>query len=199
MSKLGYLGSLTVGGCIGAVVAWIFTKKKYEKLVADELKSIKEEFSKNTHIVIVKDKDEAEKLKDKLKNEEDLKQAKKIISDNNYTSYKQALNEVKKTAEEQEDTVLPYCIEPDEQGETGFARETLIWYEGDGTLADETGHVIDLPDEVIGLDILDEFGDQAVIYVRNETDGVDYEVIKDTGTFAEANSNPNYIIPESDE
>lgn len=197
MSKLGYLGSFAVGGGIGALIAWIFTKKKYEKLVDDEIKSVRDEFAKESHIVIVKNEEEAKKVEDKEQKKEDLEKAKKIISENNYTSYKNALEEVKRKAQEQE-TIFPYPIEPDEQGETGFGKETVIWYESDGILADETGKVFDRPDEIVGLENMGEFGDSSVIYIRNENYEIDYEVILDPGTFAEAYSNPNYIEPESD-
>lgn len=197
MSKLGYLGSFAVGGGIGALVAWIFTRKKYEKLVEDEIKSVKEEFTKESHIVIVKNQEEADKIIEEKQKTEDQKKYQKKLMENHYTSYKQALDEVKKTVKEQE-IIFPYPIEPDEQGENGFTKETLIYYEGDGTLADEFGRIFDRPDDTVGLNNLDDFGKSDVMYIRNETDEVDYEVIRDVGTYAEAHSNPNYILPETD-
>lgn len=196
MGKLGYLGSFVIGGGIGALVAWIFTRKKYEKLVNDEIKSVREEFSKESHIVVVKNEENAEKTPDNSK--ADLKNYQGVVKENHYTSYKQALEEVKKTAQSQ-DIIFPYLIEADEQGESGFAKETLIWYEGDSTLADETGKIIDQPDTVIGMNNLDDFGKNDVIYVRNETEEIDYEVIRDPDAFSETYSNPNYIRTGIDE
>lgn len=193
VNKLGYLGSFVVGGGIGALVAWVFTKKKYEKLADEEIRSAREEFAKDTHIVIVKNEEEAKKINSK----DEVEEYKKVIKENHYTSYKQALDGVKQSVKEQE-VILPYPIEPDEHGESGFAKETLIWYEGDSTLADESGKIIDGPDEVVGLNNLDDFKTSDVIYIRNETEEVDYEIIRDPSTYNEA-YNPNYIPPEYDE
>ena len=197
MSKIGYLGSFVVGGGIGALVAWIFTKKKYEKLADDEIRSAKEEFSKDSHIVIVHSEEEAKKVPSK----DDIKEYEEKIKENHYTSYKQALENVKETvrAFEKEKDILPYPIEPDEQGESGFAKETLIWYEGDSTLSDESGKILDGPDDIIGFNNLDDFKGSDVIYIRNETEEVDYEVIRDPGSYSEAYDeihNPNYVVRE---
>lgn len=196
MSKLGYFGSFVMGGAIGVFVTWIFVKKKYEKIAEEEIQSVKEAFSKESHIVIVKSEQEAREMSEKAMNKPDIDKYSNILSENNYTRYKNALNEVKKTAQESE-IIFPYPIEPDEFGENGYDRETLIYYEGDNVVADERGKIVDNPDEVVGVNNLDDFVDRDVMYIRNENTEVDYEIIKDTSTFEEAYGNHPY--QETDE
>lgn len=194
MNKLGYLGSFVAGCGIGALVAWVFTKKKYEELVESEIQSVKDEFAKESHIVVVDSSDQA----NKTFKQTDVDEYKEKVSENHYTNYKKALEELKDTAKKQE-VIFPYPIEQDERGENGFVCETVIWYEGDEILADEMGKIFERPDEVIGFNNLESFGDSDVIFIRNETDEVDYEVIRDSGNYSDAYGNPNYIQPGTDE
>lgn len=196
MSKAGYLGSFVIGGGIGALVAWIFTKKKYEKIANDEIQSVREAFSQDSHIVIVKSEEEAKELSEKAKNKPDLSKYNEVLKENNYTKYKNALDEVKKTALENE-IIPPYPIEPDEYGEEGYSKETLIYYEGDNVVADESGKIIEEPDETVGVQNLDDFRDRDIMYIRNEFTEIDYEIIRDPGTFEEAYGNRPYM--ETDE
>ena len=50
-------------------------------------------------------------------------------------------------------------------------------------------------DETIGDDAIDNFGDDDIVYVRNERTGIEYEVTRDPRTYEEAvrtNPDPYY-------
>ncbi len=68
---------------------------------------------------------------------------------------------------------------------------SLIFYEGDNTLADERDHVVPAADEVVGLVALSrliEGGpgvENGVIFVRNLKTMINYEVVLQAGSYAE--------------
>ena len=70
-----------------------------------------------------------------------------------------------------------------------FSKNTLTFYEEDGVLCDENDQVIHTPDEYIGSDALESFGegsdDANVVYVRNLRKHSDYEVVRDPGSYEE--------------
>jgi hypothetical protein len=71
-----------------------------------------------------------------------------------------------------------------------YAKISIVYYEGDNTLADDGGSVI--PDIVgtVGINALTNFGkfseDPNIVYVRNETLEVDWEIVRDPRTYAHA-------------
>lgn len=78
----------------------------------------------------------------------------------------------------------PYLITEEEfyNGDQNFDKRTIYYYEGDDTLCDEGEEVMDIDTFVGGesLEVIDR-----VVYVRNERYGVDYEIIKMEGAYAE--------------
>lgn len=81
-------------------------------------------------------------------------------------------------------TNTPYLITEEEfyNGDQNFDKRTIYYYEGDDTLCDEGEEVMDIDTFVGGesLEVIDR-----VVYVRNERYGVDYEIIKMEGAYAE--------------
>jgi hypothetical protein len=70
-----------------------------------------------------------------------------------------------------------------------YDKSTIYYYEDDDTLTDEGEEVITDVAVTIGDDALDNFGcgseDPEVVYVRNDTYGTDYEVIRLSKSYAE--------------
>ena len=68
---------------------------------------------------------------------------------------------------------------------------TLIFYEGDNTLADEYEHVVPAADEVVGLVALSRLieggpgAENGVIFVRNLKTMINYEIVLDAGSYSE--------------
>lgn len=103
-----------------------------------------------------------------------------------YTNYrnKQSLQEDISEEDDNADTIL--YIGPDEMGDEGYEKETLIYFQ-DGYLTDEYLHVIDDGKEILGPDFELHFGDHGddACYVRNDFTKTDYEVLYDERDFEE--------------
>lgn len=84
----------------------------------------------------------------------------------------------------------PYVISHDEfmQGEKEYVQSSLRWFDGDDVLTDDKNVPIDEVDLTVG-ECIRQFGhgskDPRIVYVRNERMEVDFEVVKDDGTYAE--------------
>lgn len=89
------------------------------------------------------------------------------------------------------DPSKPYIISVDEYmlENDHFDKETLAYYEEDDTLCDTSDRPIDDPESVVGNDPLLRFGtgsgDKNIVYVRNESTSVDYEIIRDERAYTE--------------
>lgn len=89
--------------------------------------------------------------------------------------------------------IRPVQITEDEfnYNENGYDLHDMVWYEGDEVLYDETKQeIIPEPESEIGLGMLDAFGGDPrravnVIYVKNETFGKLYRVVKSPEAFNE--------------
>lgn len=196
MGKALYFASFIAGGAVGAAVTWIFAKRKYEAIATEEIESVKKAFSKESHLVVVHNEDEAQKIADKAKNKPDIIDYGKKLAEEGYTNYNKALKDVKETAAH--DYPDPYCIDPMEYGEDGYEKQSLIYYDEDGVVADESDNVIEDPDDIIGLENLDRFqGDS--LYIRNERLNIDYEVLKDPGSFSEVLNHRNLTHGSEDD
>ncbi len=68
---------------------------------------------------------------------------------------------------------------------------TLIFYEGDNTLADDHEHIVPAADEVVGLVALSRLieggpgAENGTIFVRNLKTMINYEVVLDAGSYSE--------------
>ena len=197
MSKLGYLVSFVMGGGIASLITWKICEKKYKDIADEEIESVKKAFSKNIQVV-VKDKEEKDIPKSKTNEYEELVNKKYRYA----SKYESALNELKSSAEKEDDTMAPYIITPDEYGELpDYERVNLIYYVEDGVVATETDEVIDDPDDIIGLDSLDHFGEDTedCIFVRNEKLKTDYEILRDNSSFSEMMGQKSYATEDDDD
>lgn len=160
----------TTGLIIGAVCTWLHTKNKYEKILQEEIESVKKTFSKNNNGYTPCDKDK-EKMSD-------------IISDSGYAN------------EEKNDH--PYVIPPEEFGEIeGYERISLTYY-SNGVLADDSDSKIDNVEDIlgtVGADLKDHFGEYEddSVYVRNDARSCDYEILYDVRTYDEVLASKPYI------
>ena len=128
-----------------------------------------------------------------------------ILTDEGYTSEKaaQGLTEVVRNVftnaaatewdadaeEAQRDPSKPYILEHDEFYSSENQSVTLNYFEGDNTLSDEKDeHIADM-DGVVGEENLSRFGhgsrDPNVLYVRNETLDLDFEIVRNDGKYTE--------------
>lgn len=82
-----------------------------------------------------------------------------------------------------------YVIHYDERGEAEFDEITLTYYAGDDVLCNEQTEIVDSQEDIVGTRNLDKFGhgshDKNIVYVRNERLGLEIEVCRAEGTYAE--------------
>lgn len=85
---------------------------------------------------------------------------------------------------------IPYIIHHDEffENEREWEQASLTYYEGDDVLADEKDQPVPDPESTVGNDALGRFGfgskDRNVVYVRNESIEVDFEIMRSTGKYS---------------
>lgn len=83
----------------------------------------------------------------------------------------------------------PYIISLDEymEGRPGYSQVSLTYFVKDDTLIDETDQPLDGVDALVGETNLDQFGyrskDPNVVYVRNESQGTDFEILRNEESY----------------
>ena len=189
------------GAAIGSLVTYKVVKNQYEKIVQEEIESIKEAFSGN-EVEITQDKpdetdedegrpeqprqinwDELEDLDEEDENytptEEDLEQYESLT--HSYSGEKGGAEEV---------TSGPYVISPYDFGELDEFSQIELTYYADGVLEDEEYNVVTDAEELLGPKALNTFGEyeEDSVFVRNERLRTDFQILKDYRTYQEARS-----------
>lgn len=194
MSKLKTILVFTAGLICGGAGAYIATKTQYERILEDEINSVKETY-KNRQPLVVKEVEEEHNEETTEGNndepqitEQDKKDYNSILKESGYVNYTKYMNGEEENKETMVDdrSDIPYVIEPEEFGEDGFDTQTLTYY-ADGVLVDDLDDIVEDPDTVIGLEnlkVFEEFGASSVI-VRNDIFKVDYEIIKDDWNYSD--------------
>lgn len=165
MNKFVSVAAFAAGAALGIAGTWRYFKCKYEKLVQEEVDSVKSTYKK------YRDKQESE----------DTKPTAEIYSDEKPVA--------EKSEEKEERTVYsrPYVISPDEFGEIEDYDKISLTYYADEVLTDECDEVIEDADEVVGLDSLKHFGEYEddSVFVRNDRLKADYEILADHRTYSD--------------
>lgn len=206
------------GATIGSAVTWKVIKNKYEQITQEEIKSVKEEYSRLSKLMHMEidachrvteahTEDEATDSDDSIDNNRDFSDP-----ENNMVEYHKLTSKYRGTPDKSEsneegdgdgigDDDLPfingpYVISPDEFASSppGYSACPIDYYK-DGILADGWGVKLNI-EETIGEDAINHFGDYVddVVHVRNERTQIDYEVTRDPRTYKEAEwaySDPN--------
>lgn len=198
------------GAAIGSVVTYKLTERKFNKLIDEEIESVKETFK--------------ERLAKAMETQPDKEEPNKIVNINNYIGEKGTAGDDKGNPEYQKkmeelgyatgidmaeegtesqqveedesdytvevpvgrEKVPPYVITEEEFGEYGNEEETLMFY-ADGKLVDENEELIVDPESIIG-DALSEFYNDPYkesVYVRDENNEKDFVILKSEKTYQE--------------
>ena len=172
------LGVVT-GTFAGAQIA----KKKYEEIANEEIEEIRAYYKeREKEVKEIEESNAVEAPEEKSIEVEERKQYDNIIKRGNYMA----------VDEEEQNNVCDeaYPIDPSEFGNDGKnATETLTYF-ADGVLVNEVDEVVEDPDLVVGrhhIDIFNEFPDATCVYVRNDLDGTDYEILKDDWCWSDFN------------
>lgn len=176
MNKLTNVIIFAVGAAVGSVVTWKLLSDKYEEQTQEEIEAIRDMYERRYDEAIANNP---------------------VISKPDMEEYAaKAMNYETESEEEEEDYMdatdaVKYLITPEEYGEDpdNYEPVTLIYYEGDGTVAyDDIDRPILTDEEIeyyIGRDSLNHFGEYAkdAVFVRNEDSKGDYEILRDLGCY----------------
>lgn len=183
------------GAAIGSAVTWKLLKTKYEEIANEEIRSVKETFSRRLETLESESKKMAaigEKLtegfKDGLKEgSEPVKNSVNKVVNN----YEQLISNLGYKGEEGEDEEMkiekPYVIAPDEFGDmVEYDTVSLTYYE-DGVLTDEMDEIIEDVDSIVGVESLTHFGEYEddSVFVRNDRLKTDYEILLDLRKYSD--------------
>ncbi len=195
---------LGIGGAIGGFATNYYMKDRYEKLVQEEVDSLRETFSKYGEEVKVYDpncvdlSDEEEfngivelsKTRQGRVKSEDVRYDKIDIEGGSIEDLQAGGTGDNyfpgEGDEESLDPKIPYIIDcaafMDEK--TEYEKITLSYYSDDDTLVDEREDILSNADELVGEDTLLKFGevymdsDPNTLYVRNRNLCSDFEIIQ---------------------
>lgn len=188
------------GAAIGSAVTWKLVKTKYELLAQEEINSMKEVYSTKSEgqgeDISEKDEEDPElrAKAEEAKEKPSVSEYAARLQKHGYVNYSDPAsidNDVEEEESEQEeedmvDVDKPYVIAPEESG-NGYNIVSLTYY-ADKVLADENDELIEDVEELVGFESLTHFGEYEddSVYVRNDRLGIDYEILLDQRTYAEA-------------
>ena len=175
------------GVAAGAAISWKYLESKYKKIAQEEIDSVKEVYSNREK----KQKEEKkiehfEAISEKQKaREEDMEEAKSIISESGYAIEHSDIYQQVKEGKYMADR--PYVIPPEEFGENPYYDTISLNYYADGILTDDTDEPIEDIDGLIGEDALTHFGEYEddSVFVRDDDAQVDYEILLDQRRYAD--------------
>lgn len=193
-----------LGAIAGGAGGYYLTKKHYEKVIDIR---VTEELSKANNLneeEVIEEYEEAEDDYDPNDlNEEDMNDPElqkkiekahrelntrrrtynKIVKSESYISEdapEEFWDPEAEFIDKPENPQPPYIITEDQHWEDDrtYDAEMLTWNEEEGELIDHNGDPIDDIDSTVGLDNLLKHFDGDVIYIRNESELVDYEITR---------------------
>lgn len=182
------------GAAIGSAVTWKLVKTKYEEMANDEIREMREYYSRKeeeyTGNILDEDLDETTEAETvKVSNKPSISEYASKLSEEGYTDYSaSSTREVSDDAEDEDvEEDKPYVISPDEFGMfSDYDQISLTWY-ADHFLADDNDELVDDVEEKIGWDAIDRIGEYEddAIHVRNDKFKADYEILRDLRKYRE--------------
>lgn len=193
------------GAAAGSAVTWKILKTKYDRLIQEEIDSVKEVFAdkyghddESPKDEVLEEDDEEDEQSDHDVHQinwgelEDLDED----DDEDYVPTQADLNEYTRLAHNYHDEKggayevkkEPYIIGPDDYGELDGYKMVELTYYLDCILEDDDYHIVTNADELIGSKALNTFGEYVdnLVFVRNDYLRTDYQIYKDYRTYDEA-------------
>lgn len=183
MNKVTGFALFAVGAAIGSLVTWKLVKTKYERIAQEEINSVKETFAKRKPVVNTpKSVDIGEQVSNSQSEIEKYRALTKV--------YNYADEEDDEENEEEGEPDMsdgPQVISPDEFGQNDSYDIVSLNYYADGVLTDDWDNVIDDPEETVGPDIENHFGEyeEDTVYVINDEHGAYYEICRDLRNYSD--------------
>ena len=186
-STLSNFLMFAAGAALGVSATWKYFEEKYKRIADEEIKSVREYYSnKKPKYEGPSDSDEETRMKARESHEKpDIREYAEKLKDMGYRNYSSA----DRTVEREEKAVDgPYVIEPEEYGELHDYQTIELTHYGDGTLAENTGEIVDDADDIVGPDYADHFGEYEddSVYIRNDKRKCDYQILLDERPYDDA-------------
>lgn len=171
-----------IGAVVGSAATWQYFKKRYEIIAQNEIDSVKNVFQKEPSKDVLAHDDEKNV---NYKKKTSIEACEAIIKNENYTNY---TNATSKKEEKGEKDVEPdiFVISPEEFGEYENYDEIDLTYYKDQILTDDSNEIIEDPEDLIGDEALNRFGEfeDDLVFVRNDRLKAYYEICKDSSTYS---------------
>ena len=171
-----------IGVVTGTFAGAQIAKKKYEEIANEEIEEIRAYYKGREKEVKEVEEPKAVEAPEEEEVKEEIKEYSNIIRRGNY---------VANDEEEQTNTqYAPYAIDPSEFGKDGEYDTMTCTYFADGVLVDDVDQEFEDWDLHVGkhhVDIFNEFPEATCVYVRNDLDGMDYEILKDDWCWSDFN------------
>lgn len=175
-SKITHAAAFIFGAIAGGAAIWQFARKKFERIAEEEIRSVKETYSRREAVVVKSARDRDE--------ENVVEYAARLRREGYLPDDADKEKEANKTMPADDG---PYVISPDEFGEVDGYENISLTYYSDGVLADDNYEVIENVDEIVGSESLNHFGEyeEDSVFVRNDTLKCDYEILLDQRPYSE--------------
>lgn len=172
------------GILLSSVLTYILTKAYYEK-------------NKNPKPVQAEPEKKPEKKSEvksvKPSSKEVILQAQ--VSKDDITKYAEKYNRqhaelIRDYVPDPEEVPVRQIIDADIFGTNQYYDELSYTLYGDGTLVDEQNHIVEDPDNSVGIEAVERFNElehNGAVYIRNNQTKTDFEILRDLRTYAEAN------------
>lgn len=174
-----------VGAGVGSLLTWMFIKDKYKQIADEEIESVVQRFKDRRRMEM--EKEETEEPIEPAKVDPVVSTYNSIIDTMDYSvtrDYAETDDIYTVKVEVGEEILKPEIIDADEFGDMeGYDTNTLTYY-ADGIIADDDGDLVFEHKTLIG-DALQHFDENNLVYVRNANELCDYEIYKDSKTYAE--------------
>lgn len=216
-SKLTNVLMFAVGAAVGSAVTWKIVKSRYERIVQEEIESVKTAFN---DLVAIR-QDETDETEDADENDPEP-QPKPQQGQINWSELEDLDEEDEEevyepTEEDREEYSRltsaytnekggagnmardPYVIAPYDFGEIDGYHMIELTYYADDVLEDDSYCIVNDRDELIGRKALNTFGEyeEDAVFVRNERLRTDFQILRDYRTYAEARSiSPKRVADE---
>lgn len=198
VTPLTALAAMAIGVGAGGAAAYRYTRKKYDKLVQEEITSIKEMYRSKTAAYEATQRAGGEVQKTDSASDFTTV-SKEDIGVQSLVDYAACIKDQGYDDSDEEDQVdVIELIPPEALGEKPGYEVISLTYYADGILADDENEMIGDVEGLIGADALGSFGtyEDDAVDVRNHAHKCDYEILRDKRTYADVIRGTSHMLEE---
>lgn len=169
------------GITVGAAAAWLYAKKRYEKIAQEEIDSVKAAYGKGVSLLDNSSMHPSSIVAEELFSPEYTKRFTDAAKTEKEGKKNYAKPDKKEKQMRKDISDTPYVISPDAFGEFDDYVLISLTYYSDGVLTDEDDEPIDDIEGIVGKDYASHFGEyeEDSVFIRNDRMKCDYEILRD--------------------